>query len=171
MPGAHCEPDHDRHQHDDDRRVVDEGAEHHRGCEDGEQRDVAIEGPEPGEQPRQRLEGTGHHQRAAEDHQATDRDQCLVPEAEEDLPDAEFDAVLLVREQVEAQRQPVITIRLVTGIGMRSRVNRKNATTVNTSTAMACALGIRLSTGEGYSKKKPRLRGVVVRSGHSVLLL
>ena len=64
-----------------------------------------------------------------------------------------------------------ITISPVTGIGMRSTVNRTKATTVRARTAIAWALRTSSLTREGYPKKNPACAGSSSVPGHPFLLL
>jgi hypothetical protein len=163
-------PTHTRHEHDHHRRVVDEGAQDHGAREQHEQRDVGVERPDAGEQPSQRLEGAGDHQRPADDHQAADRDQRLVPESGEDLPDAELAAVVLVRKEVEAERQPGDHDQA----GDRDRDALAREEEERDDREREDGVGVCVGEEVGHPrrvpKKKPRLRGVVVHSGASLFL-
>ena len=54
---------------------------------------------------RERLQRTRRFKRLADDHQRTDRDQCLVTEAGEELLRPERHAIRLVGKQLEARDQ------------------------------------------------------------------
>jgi len=73
-------------------------------------------------------------------------------------------------EQMEASASPVITIRLVTGIGMRSRVKRTKATTVNAEDRDSVCVGDEfVHPWQVFTeKKKPACAGRLCIAGASL---
>ena len=101
---AHCELHEDRHQKNQHRCVVDAHRQQESHHQREQQAKLQVDLEQSLEEPRGRVERTGHHQPAAHDHQGADSDQRVMAEAGEGEAEPVDRLGFGQREEIEADR-------------------------------------------------------------------